>query len=153
MSYKLFWLLGSFLLLLAIVVYMIMNPSYEKSFEAKYFYSLGRYDKSLSLAKEAFALNNYNRMASTIMAQSKIALEYKQYIQQAKTYLSEINLLVRKEDISDADKARMRMMSQIVIQGYIKISPSVVTDKNLVKEAAHYRDEFVKIHEKISSSI
>ncbi len=153
MSYKLFWLIGSFLLLLAMGFYILLNPSYEKSFEAKYFYSLGRYDKSLSLAKDAFVLNNYNRMASTIMAQSKIALEYKQYIEQAKTYLSEINLLVRTENISDADRARMRMMSQIVIQGYVKLSSSVITDKSLVKEATHYRDEFIKINEKISTSI
>ncbi len=153
MSYRYIWLIVSFSLLLVMAVYLIINPSYEKSFEAKYYYHMGDYKKSLTLSKEAFALNVYNRMASTIMAQSQISLQYAQYIQQAKKYMKDINTLAHKDALSDADKAKMKLMSEVVIDGYVKLSPSVVTDKKLVEEAAYYHNEFVKLHEKISSSI
>ncbi|WP_345993393.1 hypothetical protein [Sulfurimonas sp. HSL-1716] len=153
MSYRYLWLIASFSLILIMAVYLIVNPSYEKSFEAKYYYHMGDYKKSLSLSKEAFDLNVYNRMASTIMAQSQISLQYTQYIQQAKKYMKDIDSLAHKSTLSNADKAKMRLMSQIVVDGYIKLSPSVVTDKKLVEEAAHYHREFVKLYEKIDSSI
>lgn len=153
MPFRYFWLIASFSLILVMAVYLIINPSYEKSFEAKYYYHMGDYKKSLSLSKEAFGLNVYNRMASTIMAQSQISLQYWEYIQQAKKYMKEIDIMAQKEALSDADKAKMKLMSEVVIDGYVKLSPSVVTDKQLVIEAAHYHDEFVKLNEKITSSI
>lgn len=153
MPYKYFWLIASFLLILVMAVYLIINPSYEKSFEAKYYYHMGDYEKSLSLSKEAFGLNVYNRMASTIMAQSQISLQYAKYIQEAKKYMREIDALAHQDTLSDGDKAKMRLMSEIIVDGYVKLSPSVVTDKALVHEAAYYHNEFVKLHEKLTPSI
>ena len=134
-------------------VYIIVNPSYEKSLEAKYYYHMGDYKKSLSLSKEAFDLDIYNRMASTIMAQSQISLQYVEYIKQAKQYMKDIDNLAHKETLSDADRVRMKVMTGIVVDGYVKLSASVITDKALVKEAAYYHNEFVKLYEKITSSI
>lgn len=153
MSSRYIWLIVSFFLIFFMAVYLILNPSYEKSFEAKYYYYMGDYEKSLSLSKEAFALNVYNRMASTIMAQSQISLRYTKYIEQAKQYMRDINALVDKDRLSEGDKAKMRLMSEIVIDGYIKLSPSVITDKKLVQQAAYYHNEFVKLHAKITPSI
>ena len=153
MSYRVIFLLGSLGLILLMGVYIIVNPSYEKSFEAKYYYYTGDYDKALSLAKEAFALNVYNRMASTIMAQSQISLQYVKYINEAKQYMKDIEVMAHKETLTDADKAKMKLMAEIVIDGYVKLAPSVVTDKDLVEQAAHYHEKFVKLHEKITSSL
>ncbi|WP_345980333.1 hypothetical protein [Sulfurimonas sp. HSL3-2] len=153
MPYRYFWLIAGFLLILIMAVYLIINPSYEKSFEAKYYYHMGDYKKSLTLSKEAFALNVYNRMASTIMAQSQISLQYTEYIRQARQYMKDIDKLAHQDTLTSGDKAKMKLMAEVVIDGYIKLSPSVVTDKKLVQEAAYYHNEFVKLHEKISSSI
>lgn len=130
-------------------IYFLLNPSYEKSIEAQYYYEIGDYTEAYKRANEAFGLDIYNRMASTIMAQSKTAMKYQKYIQQAKEYLSEINKIADKDTISDADRAKMKMMSEIVIDSYKKLAPSVVTDNKLVREAAKYYSNFEKILETV----
>jgi len=131
-------------------IYFLVNPSYTKSIEAKYYYEMGEYDEAYSLASEAFGMDVYNRMAATIMAQSKTSLKYVKYIKQAKAYLKEINEIATHETISDADKARIKIMSEIVVDSYKKLAPSVITDKALVKEAAKYHSEFEKLLEKVT---
>ncbi len=131
-------------------IYFLVNPSYEKSIESKYYYEVGEYDRAYSLASEAFSLDVYNRMASTIMAQSKTSLKYVAYINQAKTYLAQINIIAEQENISDAERAKMRMMSEIVVDSYSKLAPSIITDKNLVKDAKKYHDDFEALLERVS---
>jgi len=135
--------------ILAMVVYFLLNPSYEKSLEAKYYYEIGDYKKAYERANEAFSLDVYNRMASTIMAQSKIAMKYKKYINEAKQYLEEINEIVNQESISDADRAKIKLMSEIMVNSYKKLAPSVVTDQALVQEAQEYYKSFEKLLEKV----
>ena len=130
-------------------VYFIINPSYQKSIEAKYYYETGDYKIAYDLASEAFSEDIYNRMASTIMAQSKTSLLYVKYIDQAKQFLSTINEIATHEIISDADRARIKLMSEIMVDSYVKLAPSVITDKDLVKKAKKHRDEFEKLLEKV----
>jgi len=130
-------------------IYFIVNPSYQKSIEAKYYYEMGNYKEAYSLASEAFGIDVYNRMASTIMAQSKTSLKYVKYINQAKDYLAIINVIASKDTVSDADRAKIRIMSEIVTDSYTKLAPSIITDKILVKEAARYNDDFGKLLEKV----
>ena len=136
--------------LLTAVVYFLLNPSYEKSFEAKYYYEIGEYEKAYTLANEAFGLDVYNRMASTIMAQSKTSLKYTKYIKEAKAYMKQINAIASQESISDADRARIKMMSEIVTDSYVKLAPSIVTNKILIQEAAKYHDDFKSLLEKVT---
>ena len=136
-------------LIVAMVVYFLINPSYEKSLEAKYYYETGNYEKAYELAKEAFSMDVYNRMASTIMAQSKTSLKYVKYVQQAKEYMRQINEIAAKQSISDADRAKMKLMSEVMIDSYVKLAPSVITDKALVQEAAQYHKSFEKLLEKV----
>ncbi len=143
--------LFAFSAILAMVVYFLLNPSYEKSLEAKYYYEIGDYKKAYERANEAFSLDIYNRMASTIMAQSKIAMKYKKYIDEAKQYLEEINEIVNQESISDADRAKIKLMSEIMVKRYIKLAPSVVTDESLVQEARKYYKNFEKLLEKVNN--
>jgi len=118
------------ILILSIMVYT--NPSYEKSIQAKYYYEMGEYKSAYKLAKESFALDSYNRMAATIMAGSKTALKYVNYINDAKKYIRNIGEIATHDDISDADKAKIKLVCEIMIDSYVKLAPSVVTDEELV---------------------
>ncbi|OIP52848.1 MAG: hypothetical protein AUK54_10295 [Helicobacteraceae bacterium CG2_30_36_10] len=137
------------LLVLIMGVYFLSNPSYEKSIRAKYYYETGDYKEALSLAKEAFTLDVYNRMASTVMAQSITSLKYSAYIDDAKKYMKQINEIAAKESISDADRAKIRLICEIMLSSYIKLAPSVVTDADLVKDVANYNLGFEKLLEKV----
>lgn len=150
MKNKITLLITAFSFLIVMFIYFAAHPSYEKSLEAKYYFETKKYDKAYALANEAFSLDIYNRMASTIMAQSKTALKYQKYINQAKKYMDEINAMADKENISDADRARIKIMSQIVVDSYEKLAPSVITDKKLVDEARKYHDTFEKLLEKVT---
>lgn len=137
-------------LLLVMGGYFLVNPSYQKSFQAKYYYEMGDYNEAYTLANEAFSLDVYNRMASTVMAQSKNSLRYVKYIDMAKEYMVKINEIAKHESITDADKAKIKIMSEIVIDSYVKLAPSVITDKELVKEAASYNKNFEQLLEKVN---
>jgi tRNA U34 5-carboxymethylaminomethyl modifying enzyme MnmG/GidA len=143
----------AFGVVLSMVVYFVVNPSSEKSLEAKYYYEIGKYDIAYEKAKEAFALDGYNRMASTVMAQSKIAMKYQAYINQAKGYMEEINAMANQDSLTQKDRAKIKMMSEIVVNQYKKLAPSVMTDEALVKEAQRYYKEFGKLLEKVDTTL
>ncbi|QOY54269.1 hypothetical protein HUE87_10365 [Candidatus Sulfurimonas marisnigri] len=140
-SFSLFAIMGGFYLL---------SPSYEKSLKAKYYYEVSDYKEAYNLAKEAFSLDVYNRMAATIMAQSQNSLRYVRYNDDAKKYTKVIDEIALHEDISDSDKAKIRMICNIMISAYIKLAPSVITDKELVAQSAKYYDMFEKLLEKVN---
>lgn len=137
-------------IVLFMAVYFIINPSYQKSIQAKYYFEIAEYKEAYSLASEAFSLDVYNRMASTIMAQSKTSVLYVEYINQAEEYMLEINKIAKKEKISTADRARIKIMSEIVVDSYVKLAPSVLTNKDLVKNATNHHDEFEKLLDKVT---
>jgi len=140
---------------LAIVILFIMglfffiNPSYKISIEAKYHYEMGEYKEAYTLAQEAFNLDIYNRMASTVMAQSKISLEYVSYMDMATKYMKSIDEIATHTIISEADKAKIRTICKIMIGTYKKLAPSVITDKGLVKKVASYNIKFKGLLEKV----
>jgi len=140
----------AFFLIMVMGIYFLVNPSYEKSIEAKYYYEIGEYEEAYDLASEAFSMDIYNRMAATIMAQSKTSLKYVKYIEQAKAYFAEINEIANHEKITPADRARMKIMSEIMVNSYVKLAPSIITDESLVKEAKKYHDDFEKLLEKVT---
>ncbi len=136
-------------LVVSMALYFLINPSYEKSLEAKYYYEMGEYNKAYTLANEAFSMDIYNRMAATIMAQSKTSLKYKKYIDQAKEYLEQIKKIATQESISDGDRAKIKIMSEVMVDSYVKLAPSVITDKALVQKAATYHKQFEQLLEKV----
>ena len=149
MNSKVFIIGSATLVILIMAGYFITNPSYQKSIQAKYYYNTGEYDEALSLAKEAFNMDLYNRMAATIMTQSKASLKYVSYNRDAKKYMNSINEIASHEIISGADKAKIRMICEIMTGSYKKLAPSVITDKELVKESALYYTKFEKLLEKV----
>ena len=130
-------------------VYIVFNPSYQKSIQAKYYFEIGEYKEALALANEAFSLDVYNRMSSTIKAQSITALKYKSYNDDAKKYMKTINEMAKEDLISDANRAKIKLICEIMISSYIKLAPSVITDKNLVDESAKYYKNFEKLLDKV----
>lgn len=150
MKSKLFFPLFAFFILLSMAIYFLVNPSYEKSIQAKYYYEIGEYKEAYELAREAFSIDLYNRMASTIMAQSKTSLLYVAYINDGKQYMTDINKIATNDIISSSDKARMRLICEIMISSYVKLAPSIITDKELITTAAKYNDMFEKLLEKVT---
>ncbi|MBN2896071.1 MAG: hypothetical protein JXK05_09310 [Campylobacterales bacterium] len=130
--------------------YFLFNPSYERSLEAKFYYTIGSYAEAERLAKEAFALNPYNRMASTVMVQSQTALRFVRYIEESKRYLDEISKIAASSPIGDAQRAKVRMMCEIMMAQFEKISATVVTDRSLVDEASAYHEKFRLLHDKVA---
>jgi tetratricopeptide (TPR) repeat protein len=137
-------------MLLIMGIYFLINPSYEKSIRAKYYYEIGDYSEALVLSKEAFSINSYNRMASTVMAQSLTSLKYVKYINQAKEYMEVVNKIAQQEFIADSDKARIKLMCEIMVDSYTKLAASVITDKALVDESAMYYKKFEELLEKVT---
>lgn len=150
MNIKVTIVLLSFSTILFMGLYFFFNPSYQKSLQAKYYFEMSEYDEAYSNAKEAFGLDSYNRMAATIMAQSLISLKYVKYIDEAKKYMKEINEIVDKENIEESDKAKIRLICEIMKSSYIKLAPSVVTDQELVENAAYYHAGFEQLLEKVN---
>jgi len=150
MSNKLLIAATALIFMLIMVVSFILNPSYQKSLEAKYYFEIGSYKEAYIMADEAFSLDVYNRMASTIMAQSKTSLKYVKYNDTAQDYMKQINAIANKNVISDADKAKMKIMCEIMIDSYMKLAPSVITDKDLVQETKNYYQNFEKLLEKVT---
>ena len=149
MSHKYLFPTIALLLLMVMLVYFFFDPSYEKSLRAKYYYETAQYEEALKLSKEAFSQNVYNRMASTVMAQSITSLKYVAYINDAKRYKKELDEIAAKEEISKADRAKIRLMCEIMLGSYKKLAPSIVTDKELVDSAAKYHSEFERLLEKV----
>ena len=149
MKNKLVLLSFAGIVLFILAVFFLVNPSYQKSLEAKFYYETGSYKIAYTLANEAFSNDVYNRMASTIMAQSKTALKYVAYLDDAKKYLKEIEVMAEKGSVTDAQRARIKMMCKIMIDSYIKLAPSVITDKKLVDDAQTYFYKFEKLFEQV----
>ena len=138
----------AFAFIAAMVLYFGLHPSYEKSLEAKFYYEMENYKKAYKLAKEAFELDPYNKMAVTIMTQSQYSLRYVNYIEDAKRYIKEIEALIADGEIDEAKRAKIRMIADIMVESYNKLAPSVVVDEELIKEAKEYHDKFEKLLQK-----
>ncbi len=150
MNIKVIIVVMSFATILFMGLYFFFNPSYQKSVQAKYFYEVRDYDEAYAHAKEAFGLDQYNRMAATIMAQSLISLKYVNYINESKEYMKQIDKIVDQKQIKKSDKAKIKMICEIMRDSYVKLAPSVVTDKELVEKAAYYHAGFEQLLEKVS---
>jgi len=150
MSNKTLFPLIAFFMIFFMGIYFLVNPSYQKSLQAKYYFEIGEYKEAHLLAKEAFGMDVYNRMASTIMAQSITALKYANYIERGKKYMSQINEIATHENISDSDKAKIKLICEIMVDSYIKLAPSVITDSDLIDETRVYYEKFEKLLEKVT---
>ena len=147
------WFFISILMILILASYFFFNPSYQKSFEAKFHYTIENYDKAYALSKEAFELEPYNRMANSIMVQSKYALRYVDYNKEAEQFLTTIRSYAGQDKISLAEQMRMKMMCDIMIEKHEKMQPTILIDEELVQKSQQYYQQFVKLHEQIIKAL
>ncbi len=144
---RIFWIFFFVLIIGGIGFYFYNNDSYRRSIEAKYYYMKGDYSKAYILSREAFDADPYNKMAFTIMTQSKIAAKYQDYIKEGRYFLKEIKKISDKDLVTKADKIRIKMMCETMMEKYKNLSPTVLTDKTLVKEAMKTYKQFKQIYE------
>jgi tetratricopeptide (TPR) repeat protein len=144
------WLFGLFIVLAAAGIWVFSNPSYQKSLESKVRYAMGDFDGAYALAKESFEMDPYNRMASTVMAQSQTALKYVRYNEEAERYIKEIRRIADQKTVTPAERAKIKMMAAIMVDSYQKIAPTVVTDDELVMRARSNYEQFEKLHHELA---
>ena len=139
-----------FVVLVAIYLFGF-TESYKTSLKAKWKYFEGEYKEANRLAKEAFDLDPYNRMAIGVLAQSKISVAFVEYIEDAKRYLREIEQMSKRADFSKAQKTKIKMMCEVMIGRYQKLNPTVMTESDLKEEATRYYKRFQKIYDRFFS--
>lgn len=139
------WALLTLGFLLLMGSYFAFNPSYQLSLEAKYYYAMSDYEKAYDLSSEAYEMEQYNRMARSIMVQSKYALRYVHYNQEAQEYLDKIRSYASQEKISLAEQMRIKMMCDIMIDKHDKMQPTILIDKDLVRESRENYKKFKKL--------
>ncbi len=144
-----YWVLVTLLLMSGMGLYFVFNPSYQRSLESKFYYSMGDYEKAYVLSSEAYAMEPYNRMARSVMVQSQYALRYVNYNLEAKKYLEEIQKYADQEKISRAEQMRIKMMCSIMIEKHEKMQPTILIDKELVQEAEENYKKFIKLYENL----
>jgi len=119
----------------AIFLYYFLNDSYRYSLESKAYYEMGEYEKAYKLANKAYKLDRYNRMAFTIVTQSKIAMVWKKFIKDSREYFVQINSISNKETITKADKVKIKMMLEIIIGEYKNLPHSKLLNEDLEIDA------------------
>ena len=140
-----------FLLALALLggmaVFAWTNPSYQKAFEAKWHYFMGEYDEAYRLAKEAYRLDPYNRMALTVMTRTERAEKYLAYIRDGLKYLHAIEEIADHSPVSEADKVRIKMMCEVMLGRYKQIATIPMENEALKQQAKDIFSKFKTIYE------
>lgn len=129
--------------------YFSTNPSYQNSLQARIYYFLGNYENAYNLAKEAYEDDQYNKMAFTVMTQSKIAKNYESYIKQGNEFFARIDAISAKEEYTKADKNRVKMMCEIMTESYKQLVPTTLTDDLLQENAKKMYMKFTQLYEEL----
>jgi len=130
-------------------LYFTINPSYRLSLEAKYYYETGDFNTAYKLASKAYMLDPYNRMAFTIKTQSQIAKEWQHFINDANNFFDKIKQIANKQNITDKDKLRIKIMLEILLSEYKTLTPSLLTPERLKKEAYIQYKRAKELYEKL----
>lgn len=134
-----------FLLFFAfMVLFFLLNPSYQASFQAKFHYNLGDFNKSKMLAKEALQIDIYNKMANAIFTQSEISIEYENYINLGFEYLATIKKM-SKESVDLAKESKIRLICDTMIDGYERLKSSNLINQELKDSSKDIYEKFLKL--------
>ncbi len=125
------------------------NDSYKYSLEARMKYFMGDYAAARTLAKKAFEIDPYNKMAFSILAQSKISARMADYVQEADRYLKKIEQLTNKPEFTRRDKLKIKMITELMMEKYDRLTPTVLTDKKLFAACTERYNKFKTIHERL----
>ncbi len=131
------------------VIYFIFNSSYQDALSAKFYYMMGDFEESSTLAQNALDKDRYNKLAFTILTQSKLSLKFLKYIDEANEYLIDIGEIAEQDEITKADRIRVKMICEIMIGKYKKLNSNVFTDDELSKSAKDAYDKFIELYEEV----
>jgi tetratricopeptide (TPR) repeat protein len=136
-------------LIFLVILFFGFSDSYKYSLEAKVKYAMGNYEEAMELAKKAFDLDPYNKMSFSILAQSKISIKFLDYIKDGQDYLSQIDFISKKSNLQKSDKIKIRMICEVMIGRFKRLTPTVLTDKLLYEKSQNIYNDFVKIYDNI----
>jgi len=127
----------------------LLSPTYRLSLEAKYYFEKEDFKKAYELAKKAYILDPYNKMAFSILTQSKIAQSYQNFNNDFNNYFDKIKKISEKENISDKDKKRIKMMLEILIDEYKNLKPSILLPKSLKEKSEKNYQKVKELYERV----
>ena len=125
-------------------LFFYSDNSYKLALEAKFLYENKEYEKSLNLSQKALDIDIYNKMANTILNQSKAAMKFSSYIKNGKEYLERIKKM-SQNSVSKADNERIKMMCDVMIEDFDNLKNSALLDSELKTEALNTKEIFVKL--------
>ena len=83
-------------------------------------------------------------MAATMLNQSKAAIKFSSYIKNGKEYLERIKKM-SQSGVSKADKERIKMMCDVMIEDFENLRNSALLDNELKSEALKMKEAFEKL--------
>ena len=125
-------------------LFFYSDNSYKLALEAKFLYENKEYEKALNLSQKALDIDIYNKMANTVLNQSKAAIKFSSYIKNGKEYLKRIKKM-SQSSISKADSERIKMMCDVMIEDFDDLKNSALLDSELKNEALNTKEIFVKL--------
>jgi len=129
--------------------FLVINPSYQKSIEAKFLLFGDEYEEAFFAAKESLILDPYNKMAISVLNRAGSEIEYIRYIEQSKEYMSQIIIIADSKNITKADRLRVKQMCKYMIERYDILKNSRQASKELQEEASSYFLRFKEIYEEV----
>ena len=125
-------------------LFFYSDNSYKLALEAKFLYENKEYEKALNLSQKALDIDIYNKMANTVLNQSKAAIKFSSYIKNGKEYLERIKKM-SQNGVSKADNERIKMMCDVMIEDFDDLKNSALLDSELKNEALNTKEIFVKL--------
>ena len=125
-------------------LFFYSDNSYKLALEAKFLYENKEYEKALNLSQKALDIDIYNKMANTVLNQSKAAIKFSSYIKNGKEYLERIKKM-SQSSISKADSERIKMMCDVMIEDFDDLKNSALLDSELKNEALNTKEIFFKL--------
>ena len=114
-------------------LFFYSDNSYKLALEAKFLYENKEYEKALNLSQKALDIDIYNKMANTVLNQSKAAIKFNSYIKNGKEYLERIKKM-SQSSVSKADSERIKMMCDVMIDGFDDLKNLALLDSELKNE-------------------
>lgn len=125
-------------------LFFYSDNSYKLALEAKFYYESKEYEKALNLSQKALDIDIYNKMANTVLNQSKAAIKFSSYIKNGKEYIERIKEM-SQGSVSKVDKERIKMMCEIMIDDFESLRNLALLDAELKSEALNTKEIFVKL--------
>jgi len=88
-------------------------------------------------------------MAFTLKVQSKIAKEWRHFIEDADKFFKEIEEIANKPVITKKDKLKIKIMLEILLDEYKTLKPSLLIPKELKEEAKRKYLKAKKLYEEL----